>query len=150
MFSHNPHLPGWLFPVPASAAALLRGFRGRDVQNQSDHSLWIGFMLCCRGILLFSRQLEWGTLCAAGDGGSFVTTPCSSWMNLQVIQGRQVPRNRRWPRSAHRGRRLGLLVLLGPGFVLLLSPSLASPLRPRILGQPFQGLQSGQNCGSAW
>ncbi|WP_259722769.1 MULTISPECIES: NRAMP family divalent metal transporter [unclassified Synechococcus] len=106
------------YPRSASAGLrLLRGFRGRDVQNQSDHSLWIGLHgFAAAGILLFSAS-SMGTLVQLAMVVSFVTTPLLGWMNLQVIQGRQVPPDRRLGPALLTVARLGLLVL--GGFVLL-------------------------------
>jgi len=107
------------YPRSVSAGLrLLRSYRGEEVQSSSQHSLWIVLHgLAAAGILVFWAQ-SMGALVQLAMVVSFLTTPLLGWMNLQVIQGRQVPPDGRLGPALLTVARLGLLVLVG--FVLLL------------------------------
>jgi len=79
------------YPRAASAGVrLLRGFAGQAVHDRRDHQLWIllHFGLAAAVIGLWPGSM--GTLVQLAMIVSFLTTPVLAWMNLQVIQGRQV------------------------------------------------------------
>lgn len=87
------------YPRSASAGVrLLQGFQGREVQDTGEQSLWIVLhALAAAGVMLFSSQ-SMGALVQLAMVVSFVTTPLLGWMNLRVMQGRQVsPANRMGP-----------------------------------------------------
>lgn len=79
------------YPRSASAGLrLLRGFEGREVHSRSDHGLWIVVHgLAAAAVLLFWAS-SMGALVQLAMVVSFVTTPLLGWMNLRVMQGRQV------------------------------------------------------------
>jgi len=140
-----------LSPFGFAGLRLLPGIPAATFQTRAKHSLWIGLHgFAAAGILLFLGQSSIGTLVQLAMVVSVRDhTPVLGWMNLQVIQGR--------PGS---GRTAGWAPLCstvrGPGLPgscgsCCSSPSLASnrPLGHGFLVNAFQGLQSGQNCGSA-
>jgi Mn2+/Fe2+ NRAMP family transporter len=101
----------------------LRGFSGQAVHNRRDHQRWIllHFVLAAAVIGLWPGSM--GTLVQLAMIVSFVTTPVLAWMNLRVIQGRQVdPADRLGPALLWVAR-LGLVVL--SVFVLLFALTLA-------------------------
>ncbi|MCT0219631.1 divalent metal cation transporter [Synechococcus sp. CS-1329] len=110
------------YPRSASAGLrLLRGCRGRDVQDRGDHSLWMAVHgLAAAGVLLFLAP-SMGALVQLAMVVSFVTTPLLGWMNLQVIQGRQVPPDGRLGPALLTLARAGLVVLTG--FVVIFALS---------------------------
>ncbi len=112
------------YPRSLSAGLrLLRGFRGRDVQNSTEHGLWIGLHGLAAALILVLSASSMGALVQLAMVVAFVTTPLLGWMNLQVIQGRQVPPDGRLGPALGAIARVGL-VLLG-GFVVLFLLSLS-------------------------
>ena len=111
------------YPRAASAGVrLLRGFAGQAVHSRRDHQLWIllHFGLAAAVIGLWPGSM--GTLVQLAMIVSFVTSPVLAWMNLRVIQGRQVsPADRLGPALLWVAR-LGLVVLCV--FVLLFALTL--------------------------
>jgi Mn2+/Fe2+ NRAMP family transporter len=100
------------YPRAASAGVrLLRGFTGEAVHDRRDHQLWMGlhFALAAAVIGLFPGSM--GALVQLAMIVSFVTTPVLAWMNLRVIQGRQVPPADRLQPWLLLVARVGLVVL---------------------------------------
>lgn len=111
------------YPRSASASVqLLRGRRGTAVHDRRDHQLWmlLHFALAAAVLLWWAGSM--GTLVTLAMWVSFITTPVLAWMNLQVMQGRQVaPADRFGPRLLLVAR-VGLVVL--SLFVLLFALTL--------------------------
>ena len=106
------------YPRAASAGVrLLRGFTGQAVHDRRDHQVWIllHFGLAAAVIGLWPGSM--GTLVQLAMIVSFLTTPVLAWMNLRVIQGRQVAPAQRLGPVLLWIARLGLVVL--SVFVLL-------------------------------
>jgi Mn2+/Fe2+ NRAMP family transporter len=98
------------YPRAASAGVrLLRGFAGKAVQDRRDHQLWMALHFALAAAVLGLWPGSMGALVQLAMVVSFVTTPVLAWMNLRVIQGRQVaPEDR-----------------LGPGLLLVAQVGLA-------------------------
>ena len=111
------------YPRAASAGVrLLRGFTGPAVHDRRDHQLWMGLHFAGAGAVLGLWPGSMGALVQLAMVVSFITTPVLAWMNLRVIQGRQVaPADRLGP-GLLAVARLGLVVL--SLFVLLFALSL--------------------------
>ena len=80
------------YPRSASAAVLLwRGHEGRSVLNTSHQKLWtlIHYLFAAMVLLWWTGSM--GALVTLAMWISFITTPVLAWMNLQVMQGSQVP-----------------------------------------------------------
>jgi Mn2+/Fe2+ NRAMP family transporter len=111
------------YPRSVSAGVrLLRNFAGPAVHNRRDHQLWmlLHFGLAAAVIGLWPGSM--GALVQLAMVVSFVTTPLLAWMNLRVIQGRQVaPADRLGPKLLLVAR-VGLVVL--SLFVVLFALSL--------------------------
>jgi Mn2+/Fe2+ NRAMP family transporter len=111
------------YPRSVSAGVrLLRGFAGPAVHDRRDHQAWmlLHFGLAAAVIGLWPSSM--GALVQLAMLVSFVTTPLLAWMNLRVIQGRQVaPADRLGPKLLLVAR-VGLVVL--SLFVLLFALSL--------------------------
>ena len=100
------------YPRAASAGVrLLRGFAGQAVHDRRDHQLWMALHFALAAAVLGLWPGSMGALVHLAMVVSFVTTPVLAWMNLRVIQGRQVsPADRLGP---------GLLAVAQVGLVLL-------------------------------
>lgn len=100
------------YPRAASAGVrLLRGFAGQAVHDRRDHQLWMALHFSLAAAVLGLWPGSMGALVQLAMVVSFVTTPVLAWMNLRVIQGRQVsPADRLGP---------GLLAVAQVGLVLL-------------------------------
>jgi Mn2+/Fe2+ NRAMP family transporter len=100
------------YPRAASAGVrLLRGFAGQAVHDRRDHQLWMALHFALAAAVLGLWPGSMGALVQLAMVVSFVTTPVLAWMNLRVIQGRQVsPADRLGP---------GLLAVAQVGLVLL-------------------------------
>ncbi len=100
------------YPRSASAGLrLLRGHRGRQVHDRRDQQLWIGLHALLAAAVVGLWPGSMGTLVQLAMVVSFITTPVLAWMNLRVIQGRQVaPADRLGPGLLWVAR-LGLVVL---------------------------------------
>jgi Mn2+/Fe2+ NRAMP family transporter len=111
------------YPRAASAGVrLLRGFRGQAVHDRRDHQLWMALHFALAGAVLGLWPGSMGALVQLAMVVSFLTTPVLAWMNLRVIQGRQVaPADRLGP-GLLAVARLGLGVL--SLFVLLFALTL--------------------------
>ena len=111
------------YPRSASACVrLLKGHRGKAVHDRRDHQLWIvlHFALAAAVLLWWSGSM--GALVKLAMWVSFVTTPLLAWMNLRVMQGRQVSPADRFGPLLLLVARLGLVVLTL--FVVLFGVSL--------------------------
>ncbi|MEO1002516.1 MAG: divalent metal cation transporter [Cyanobacteria bacterium J06638_7] len=78
---------------PRSAAAgvrVLRGFRGQAVQDRREHQLWMLLHVLLAGAVIAAWPGSMGALVQLAMLVSFLTTPLLAWMNLNVIQSRQV------------------------------------------------------------
>ena len=100
------------YPRAASAGVrLLRGFAGQAMHDRRDHQLWMALHFALAAAVLGLWPGSMGALVHLAMVVSFVTTPVLAWMNLRVIQGRQVsPADRLGP---------GLLAVAQVGLVLL-------------------------------
>jgi Mn2+/Fe2+ NRAMP family transporter len=100
------------YPRSASAGVrLLRGFAGPAVHDRRDHQLWILLHFGLAAAVIGFWPGSMGGLVQLAMVVSFVTTPLLAWMNLRVIQGRQVsPADRLGP---------GLLLVARVGLVVL-------------------------------
>jgi len=111
------------YPRAASAGVrLLRGFTGPAVHDRRDHQLWIGLHFALAAVVLGLWPGSMGALVQLAMVVSFVTTPVLAWMNLRVIQGRQVAPADRLEPWLLAVARVGLVVL--SLFVLLFALSL--------------------------
>ena len=111
------------YPRAASAGVrLLRGFRGEAVHNRLDHQLWMALHFALAAAVLGLWPGSMGALVQLAMVVSFLTTPVLAWMNLRVIQGRQVAPSDRLGPGLLWVARLGLVVL--SLFVLLFGLSL--------------------------
>ncbi len=111
------------YPRAASAGVrLLRGFSGQAVHERRDHQFWMALHFILAAAVLGLWPGSMGALVQLAMVVSFVTTPVLAWMNLRVIQGRQVaPADRLGP-GLLAVARLGLVVL--SLFVLLFALSM--------------------------
>ncbi len=100
------------YPRAASAGVrLLRGFSGEAVHDRRDHQLWMGLHFVLAAAVLGRWPGSMGALVQLAMVVSFLTTPVLAWMNLRVIQGRQMaPADRLGPGLLWVAR-LGLVVL---------------------------------------
>ena len=111
------------YPRAASAGVrLLRGFRGEAVHDRRDHQLWMALHFALAAAVLGLWPGSMGALVQLAMVVSFLTTPVLAWMNLRVIQGRQVAPSDRLGPGLLWVARLGLVVL--SLFVLLFGLSL--------------------------
>ena len=106
------------YPRAASAGVrLLRGFTGQAVHDRRDHQVWILLHFGLAAAVIGLWQGSMGTLVQLAMIVSFLTTPVLAWMNLRVIQGRQVAPAQRLGPVLLWTARLGLVAL--SVFVLL-------------------------------
>ena len=102
------------YPRSASASVRLwRGHRGRAVLNAVHQRLWTLIHFALAAAVLIWWRGSMGALVTLAMWISFVTTPVLAWMNLQVMQGPQVPSEGRF------GPKLRLLSWAGLGFLSL-------------------------------
>jgi Mn2+/Fe2+ NRAMP family transporter len=156
------------YPRSASAGVrLLRGHTGHAVHQRRDHQLWILLHAGLAAAVLGLWPGSMGALVQLAMVVSFVTTPVLAWMNLRVIQGRQVaPADRLGPVLLLVAR-VGLVVL--SLFVVLYVFSLQGAsattlIDPRACQQPETShpfsadrhnlrppaMQSWHRSGSSW
>lgn len=110
------------YPRSTSAGVrLLRGKRGHAVQNHADQQRWILLHAALAGGVLLIWPGAMRPLVEAAMIVSFLTTPVLAWMNLDLMQGRQVrPANRFQPPMVLLAQ-VGLLVLLSFTVLFVLS-----------------------------
>ncbi|WP_323246547.1 NRAMP family divalent metal transporter [Synechococcus sp. CCY9202] len=143
---YTASLGGWAYPVIAIAAfttmfsttltcldgyprstsagfRLLRGFRGHAVHDRRDHGIWIVLHGVGAAAVLAFWPGSMGALVQLAMVVSFLTTPVLAWMNLRVMQDRQVAPADRFGTLQLLVARISLIVL--SAFVVLFGVSLA-------------------------
>ncbi|WP_259721488.1 hypothetical protein [Synechococcus sp. CS-1328] len=143
---YTASLGGWAYPVIAIAAfttmfsttltcldgyprstsagfRLLRGFRGHAVHDRREHGIWMVLHGVGAAAVLAFWPGSMGALVQLAMVVSFLTTPVLAWMNLRVMQGRQVAPADRFGTGQLLLARISLIVL--SAFVVLFGISLS-------------------------